>query len=181
MAIETILIVGQAGGGVSQEIFRPGFTDKNYPGLSGMTHLDCRFTSDSLIIRDRHNPSYVFRADYDPSTKTMGFAVKTKDWNGPQTRHPDLHAGRLLKASIAYFEDQGLVVPFLRGDWRAGSDNYTAYSETLSQSRFNDEEARRLAARATWTGQQAHKLGFTEIVSVTPNPKAKRVITIFSR
>lgn len=101
-----------------------------------------------------------FKAEYFSATKTVSFAIHTRDSNNLPV--PGLYARELFLLAISYFESH-FPVQEIYSTWIEGSsDNYTQYQQGIN-AKMSFEEA----ARNTWTGKIAVKLGFTKPVFIS--------------
>lgn len=143
-------------------------------------------TGDSLEITDQADPSLHFRMKYWPREEAVALSIKTKTRDEQQ--HPDLYAAELVERGVAYFEDQGLSVKKIRGEFRphTNSDNYRKYDAHLKKliqekgPQNITSEDRREAARQPWTANVAASLGFTNLESMEVTDDA-RVIVYFGK
>ena len=106
---------------------------------------------------------HTFRATVHNGTVDM-FVRNRNDSGG---RHPHMHPSELVGSALAHFEANGDPVERIRDSWTetiAGvpNDNYASYRNALSASEKTefDDDDRKAAAVATWTGKVATRNGF---------------------
>lgn len=138
-------------------VFQNGFNDT----ISGQgAKVECNIEDDTISIVDSNDQNYRFVA-FRNSAGKLTFEVRNKGWGNQ--KHPLIYPGRLLEESINYFDNQGFPVEKIEGHWQGEgelTDNYNQFHQTFRAT--NDQQE---AARQTWTGRQAQKLGF-EVESI---------------
>lgn len=177
-------IIGDSatGNGVPSAIFELGF-EARIITPSG-NKLQCWATEQEIGILDVTDPrDYgVQRRHFEATLLTrygkpslmLGICNRNTLSNNPDVRHPDLFPARLLDRTVQYFERdvlQEVPLRYLEGHWPTDNpflaDNtgqYLAYKAALGVERLTPEQ-RAVAARTTWTGKQAIRLGFNEVTA----------------
>lgn len=133
--------------------------------------------SDFIEIRSYDSPTPevngIFLASYTRrlGSTVMKASIVVKD--GADRRNTDLHAARLLRRGLEYF-DQANTSPVdtFCTEWvsdegaRYHSDNHETYIRALAADPESGPVAQASAARKTWTGKQMTALGFVWITSI---------------
>lgn len=94
-------------------------------------------------------------ANYITKRSTVKFDLKTKEESSSE-RHRDFFAAAFVESAIKFFETNKGPVRRWEAEWLQGSDNYQQFYNLQKQGLSSLE-----AARLTWTGQLATKLGFS--------------------
>lgn len=155
-------------GGVPAYVLREGFQG-TVKALSG-GELYCSIERDKVWITGQTHPGQ-FWANIQTekgdrgNVRALKLSIETRSRKG--VRHPDIYAGRLLRASLAYFERAGRVEQ-LQAVWMDPPDysvNYDQYTTYLKRRHWRspNQTQKVEAAQHTWTGMQAHSLGFTAV------------------
>lgn len=143
--------------------------------------LNYRLSPAEIIIEDRE-ADFFLKAKFDVEARTLSFDLLTKKKGFVRTkRHPDMFAAEFVAFAHQYFTrtHKGRPPLHYRTFWLPGTDNYRQWLEAR-RSGLEGEEA----ARQTWTGRQAARLGFNIVseVKITGfNDKPKAINCRFSR
>lgn len=131
----------------------------------------------TVLIESHDNPDPEGRTKFIATyaagigSAVMKASIRAKDNAG--RRNTDLHASRLLRRSLEYFDaNNEQPVDTFQATWAAGpkalykSDNHETYTRTLAADPESGRAAQGRAARETWTGRQMAELGFVWITSI---------------
>lgn len=153
-------------------------------GLSGKTTLEYIIQDTKVLIIDKDDPALGFKAWVE--NDVLRFNIFTKGYQGQsKVRHPDLFATILAKRAYRLFQENNIAMDRLEANWTEGEgeDNLKKYYATLQslysqyeQGLITKDEMRKQAAKNTWTGRLAAKLGFTEITSIQRKYQGDRVV-----
>lgn len=110
-------------------------------------------------IRDKSNPNtyFYFNASIDPDDGSLYLDLKLRD---PVTGERSALKGNQLYYLMMKHLDQSRIQS-IQGIWGSG-DNFVEFFDNVKRLGFDEETA----AKATWSGRQAAKYGFTEIAEI---------------
>jgi hypothetical protein len=115
------------------------------------------------------------------ATEVMMFRLYTQKQDGTGERHPDMYAGQFFNEVIEFFGLRSISA--IESFWESGSDNRTMFDDNfleLSSKGIPIEDARRLAALATWTGGKVleHFPQTAVLVDDRTTAKGKEVVVV---
>lgn len=95
-------------------------------------------------------------------------------------RHPDLFARKFLIFAYEYFSANGHEINSVAMYWIASIDKFSSVNFNQYLEAFTNGSSSEVAAKSTWAGKLAGKLGFTEVEQITID-NANGIEAIFKR
>jgi hypothetical protein len=161
--------IGGPTGGVPETIFRRNFGKNPVKGASG-AELFCEVRERKIEVRSTEE-SYKWtrffgQVSYDG---ILGLNILNRGIFNNQPRHPDVYAAKLVERFVEFTGDNGYPVSAIDGRWLESGMNsktFRNYLDTIAQEREISPQDELDAARMTWTGALAHRLGYanTEVI-----------------
>lgn len=140
--------------------------------------LRAHISPNHVVLVDTEDNRYGFDmrlTEHGIGRKALTLVTRTK-WHdsqqGNEQRYPGLYAGKLFARAVQHFDAIHGPVDYFFGRWDTGSDNRQQYEAALAQYENPTYLERRRAAFATWSGAQALKHGFKNIIGDVYSLKA---------
>ncbi len=160
--------IGGPTGGIPEAVFQPNFGKQLFRGASG-AQLRGEVQPRSMGIFTLDQAGLAQRRFYGNVTHDghIGMNIQNKGLYGNEDRHPDIYAGKIAERFLQYIKANGIDIHAIDGSWRPSGDNYKMFIDYLakvSQKKPLTADDQLDAAKQTWTGRLATKLGYSEVV-----------------
>lgn len=124
---------------------------------------------DQIELYDQTNNRLSMTCSFNREKEQVEFYLVTKDKENH--RHPDMFAGKFIKACIEYLQKRGNVINHVLCHWsKSQPTNLIQFIQNLKDGMSVEE-----AAKNTWTGKIVTELGFTQTETIEPGSISKNL------